>query len=363
MAFPSGWKYYKPVTIDATPASLGGNLSNVPQLVKITADADLAYALATGYDIRFTTAAAPTVELNYERIAWSGGGGSAATAIFWVTVPTILAASGASLLMYFGNAGAADGENAAAVWTVVNYEAVWHLDDNGNQLDSTGNGYTLLAPGNAPDFQQAGQNNLCCYFDRPNSEYLEIDSAPVTTAPFTVSALFNPVTLYYYEELFTLCDKDVNNDYWRVTVSGPRPGKPIEMHAYDGIYHYAGTSSSFSASTWQHAAGVESASNNRSVYLDGSNKGTNTGESTPDNVDRVSIGRLGNTLNINYFLGYIEEFRISSDAKSDDWIKYEALSQLTAGNYVTFGAMQSLGGPFPHYTRRQMRGGMIGMGM
>jgi len=336
MAFPSGWKWWKAVDIDATPASLGGDLSNFPQPVKVTSDSDLALALATGADIRFTTEAAPTVELKFEMPYWSGGGGSAASAFFWVQVPTILAASGANLRMWFGNSGASDGQDTS-LWTDVNYEAVWHLDDNGNQLDSTGNGYTLSAPGNAPDYQQTGQNNSCCLFDDANSEYLERDAAPVTAAPMTVTSLAKSDALTYQVACST-ADKDGDSDWWALFASGGRAGQPTEWFSYDGVYAYSASTSGYTQNQWFHMAGRESASNSRASFYNGENKGTNATAQTPDNADRVSVGRLGKLTPSNYFSGYLEELRIASDAKSDDWIKYEALSQLTAGNYCTIGS-------------------------
>lgn len=80
-AWLAGWQFRKKITISNT--NVGSDLAAFPLLVKITADSDMSTALSTGYDIRFAGSDGTTL-LPYERETWSGGGGSAVTAIFWV---------------------------------------------------------------------------------------------------------------------------------------------------------------------------------------------------------------------------------------------------------------------------------------
>jgi hypothetical protein len=78
-AWLTGWSHRKKVTIDN--ANVDADLTNFPALVKFTSDSDLASALATGFDIRFTDSYGRST-LYYERESWSGGGGTSATGVF-----------------------------------------------------------------------------------------------------------------------------------------------------------------------------------------------------------------------------------------------------------------------------------------
>ena len=74
--------------------------------------------------------------LDYEIEKWDESGNS----YVWVRVPQIdLSSSTDFIWMYYGNAGAANVQNAAAVWA--GYSVVHHLDEtSGPHLDSTSNG-------------------------------------------------------------------------------------------------------------------------------------------------------------------------------------------------------------------------------
>ena len=57
-----------------------------------------------------------------------------------------------------------------------------------------------------------------------------------------------------------------------------------------GINAHAETSSGFSASTWQHAAGVFLSSTSRTAYLNAASAVTNTVVATPTNLNASTIG-------------------------------------------------------------------------
>ena len=133
MAWLTDWTYRKKIAIQH--ANVDALLGDFPLYVGFCDDADLAGALATGYDVRFTQSDGETL-LAYERESWSGGGANV-TADFWVKVPSISAVAGTDIYVYWGKAGAADGQDAANAWNS-SHLMVLHL--NGNVLDSTGNG-------------------------------------------------------------------------------------------------------------------------------------------------------------------------------------------------------------------------------
>ncbi len=107
------------------------NLVNFPVLVKLDSSRiDYAKTQNAGQDLRFVDADGTTV-LDHEIEEWNESG----TSYVWVEVPQIDGSSNTDyIILYYGNAGAADGQDVTGTWD--NYIGVWHLHDD--LLDSTG---------------------------------------------------------------------------------------------------------------------------------------------------------------------------------------------------------------------------------
>ena len=144
------WSYRKQITIDYTKVSGGANLTGFPILVNLISDAGLAAnAQATGNDILFTSADG-TTKLSHEIEAYTSATGAL---IAWVKVPTVSASVNTVLYIYYGNAGAANQQDAIGVWDS-NYKVVWHLKD-GSTLsgsDATSNANTATITGQLKRF-------------------------------------------------------------------------------------------------------------------------------------------------------------------------------------------------------------------
>lgn len=118
------WNYRKAITIDVTKVPNTDQL-NFPVLVSLTSDAGLvAHSLASGNDILFTLSDG-TTKIPYQRESYAGG-----TLTAWVQVPTLSHIANTIIYMYYGNAGAADQQQAANVWDP-SYAAVYHLSEPG----------------------------------------------------------------------------------------------------------------------------------------------------------------------------------------------------------------------------------------
>jgi hypothetical protein len=64
--------------------------------------------------------------------------------------------------------------------------------------------------------------------------------------------------------------------YYELYASGAVAGDPVSFYAYSGGQAVAHTTTGYSANTWTHACGVQSASNNRTAYINGGSSATNT---------------------------------------------------------------------------------------
>ena len=135
-------------------------------------------------------------------------------------------------------------------------------------------------------------------------------SAPVAVAPLTLAGWFNSDSLTLDQQIVQLQDKDVGNDRWWIQLSGNIAGDFVQFYSQDGTASPATTSLAYSTDTWQHACGVEIASNSRVAYLDGGNSGTETTLRTPDNIDSISIGRAGDSTPNNHFSGMLAEIAV-----------------------------------------------------
>ena len=79
----------------------------------------------------------------------------------------------------------------------------------------------------------------------------------------------------------------------------------------------AATSSSFVAGSWQHAAGVWSATNARAAFLNGGGKGTETSTVNPAGLNAIAIGRFPSLSPGGYWDGELAEMAMWNVALTD----------------------------------------------
>jgi hypothetical protein len=153
-------------------------------------------------------------------------------------------------------------------------------------------------------------------FDDGSSQYLYVNSTPITAAPFTMACWFNTDDDTIAQALMYIGDKDTDgDDRWQLAAHGIAGA--VRFQAADGGDANADTTSDFSANTWHHACGIELASNSRKVLLDGANLGTDSTEKTPDNADRIAVGAIADPTPAGYASGRIAEAAMWNVALSE----------------------------------------------
>lgn len=159
-------------------------------------------------------------------------------------------------------------------------------------------------------------------FTRAQKEFLQIESAAVLAAPFSILARVNTNSVTVNQSIFWLGDKDVANDYWLIVLVGTLGGDPFRMRAYDGTAADADTANAFTADSWHTCVGRAYAADDRDGVLnaDFGNKGTSAVEKTPDNADRMAIGATRNSNPTNHFSGAICEVALYNKAVSNDLV-------------------------------------------
>ncbi len=155
-------------------------------------------------------------------------------------------------------------------------------------------------------------------FDDAQSQYLEIDQIAVGSVPISIACWCYPDAVSRFAGLVVLADKDVANMQQILRIDN---NDKINATSWDASgAQSAVTSTTVSVNTWHHAAAVFAANNDRRAYLDGGGKGTSATSRTPVGLDRMSIGRAGDSTPGIYMSGRIAEVGIWNAALSDDEI-------------------------------------------
>ncbi len=131
-------------------------------------------------------------------------------------------------------------------------------------------------------------------FDDGSTEYLQIESAVITAYPFAMACKFRSNDDTTNQVLIFVGDKAVSNYYTSLIARGATANDPI--YAFSHNYGSASTapaatSVGFTQDTWHHAAGIWLGVSERHAYIDGGNKGSDTGTvGAMVNHDRTAIG-------------------------------------------------------------------------
>src|ERR1051325_1530725 len=143
----NGYGYRRAITIDHTKVP-NTDQANFPVLISGTYSYLASISNGgcvtnnNGYDIIFTSDAAGTTPLIYERESYNNTTGAA---VFWVKVPTVSHTTDTLIYMFYGNGSVStDQSNKTAVWDS-NYKGVWHFGTPTalSLADSTSNGFNL----------------------------------------------------------------------------------------------------------------------------------------------------------------------------------------------------------------------------
>lgn len=128
-------------------------------------------------------------------------------------------------------------------------------------------------------------------FTRASSEYLSISQSPIVTEPFTFACWFFLADVTNHHRLFVIEDDQSSVYRYSLSAVGSVAGDPVRVNCYRSTMSNADSTSGYTASKWHHACGVIKAENDKKVYLDGGNSGTDTtAHGTSGTIDMVNIG-------------------------------------------------------------------------
>ena len=351
----NGYAYRRSITLSHSQVS-NSDQTNFPVLISGTFS-DLANTInggyvtsSNGYDIIFTSDASGSSLLPFERENYVASTGAIA---YWVQVPTLSHTSDTTIYMFYSNGGVgSDPSSPASVWDSY-YGGVWHLG-SGSTLtatDSTSHGNAGSLQGATLPSATTGQiaggasfDGSTSFIDIPGSSSLEPTSA------ITISGWTKFTTANANAKVFSVpyrSDSSWSSPYIAAVLdaSSGTTGEPNLAFAVGGNLEISNNGAVVNDGQWHYLVGTYDGSYMR-VYVDGAPSGSpmaQTGSidySGATNAD-ASIGSRSKYNNSEFMDGALDEVRLSSIARSADWIATEYNNQKTPSAFFSTGTAQS----------------------
>jgi hypothetical protein len=308
----TAWRHHAALPLLTTPHGADlpaeARLENFPVLVRLNAESfDFSHAKPDGADVRFSVDDGPAA---FQIEHWDG---AAREAAIWVRVPVIRGNARQELMLHWGNAEAKSASDGRAVFNESNgYRVVMHLGDAGDALrdevgtvrpTDTGTTSCEGTVGRGRRFEP-GQGIACGD---------KIDGLPTGSGPCTTETWIRA--------------RGVNGNIvgWGNEQAQGKIVMQWNAPPHIGIDAYFSGASVKSEgrlpmSEWLHVAHVYQAGGAR-IYVDGRLAGVGENRLGPLNVRRPARLWLGGWYGNYEFAGDLDELRISSVARSADWIR------------------------------------------
>lgn len=339
--FLSGYTYRQQWCLNTNGISLSGNITNdhVIYFTKTSADSQFWGAVQSdGNDVRFTDESNNLFDYHFETF---DSGGDVMHA--WVEITTTFDSTTDTCgYMYYGNAGATNGQNEAGTYPT-GYTAVWHSNNTtGNVMDSTANNHDSEAVDLATQGSATGKINGANDYEKDNTNFVRIpDSADWD---FTTSDSW---TLYAWikTEGNQATIGDIIRSYgsdalFEIAINVITAGKPILYYRgqpSDSTSSCEGTTS-VNDNAFHQIVGVSNKSDDKvRMFVDGTEEceATDNSTKTVNTGDQVYLG-IAQDESSEAFDGIIDEARIFRIALTNDEVAL--LFNSENGSLVTFSA-------------------------
>ncbi|MEM9325103.1 MAG: DUF2341 domain-containing protein [Bacteroidota bacterium] len=328
--FLTGYDFRKAIVLEGD--EIAGTLTNFPVLISIT-DSDLqANALASGFDIVFTSDDG-TTQLDHDLERYESGSG---TLVAWVLVDQLDAGVDETLYMYFGNVSATN-QSTDDTFSGV-YDAVYHLNDftdNAGGFDGSSSGLETPTTvtgliGQAQDFD--GSNDI---INLGTTAIIDAQSS------FSISAWVNAgsvpgIDAYY--GIFSRSDRSVpftGSISFSVGEFSPSNTKVNFARNLGGGWAEYGSAGDIGTGSWVHiAVAFDDITDEITLYLNGIADGSGT--FTKPSVVAALAQQIGASYdNSLFFDGSIDELRVSNNFLSAEWIETEYNNQSDPSSFHT----------------------------
>lgn len=340
--FNTGYLNKKMITISHLQVVGGSDLTNFNFPVSMI-DANLATVAngglvtnANGFDIIFVDST-ETTKLDHEIEKYVSATGEIE---MWVRIPTLSHTADTVIYMYFNNSSISTSqENATGVWDS-NYKAVWHMDaaTGANQSDSTTNAQTATQH-NSP-LQGVGEVDGGMSFDGLADYFSITGTAANITGDKTIEAWINTESFATdangADPRVLINNIDGTNVYQFVL--DPAGGGTIAFSVNDSAGQHAVINQTNNISTWYHLVGTYVASSHAvALYINGTSVSNNGSLTFGLGGTGFNIGRRTDAT--GYYLGGMDEVRVSNSVRSVGWIATTYNSQSSPSSFFSVGSL------------------------
>jgi hypothetical protein len=340
-SFPNDWTQSVKLSIDHT--KVPGDLTNFPVLVTEailpnsmkTLSGGIA-AQADGGDIRFTSDAAGLTQLATEIVTWTEEANPAnSKAEIWVKLPTVSSTVDTDFYVWWSAGGsktqplATDTYGSRAVWSN-GYVGVWHLNETpvgaiGDYKDSTGVNNSINTT--SEPTRVLGKIGEAANFSGATGIRIADNSSLHVGNVFTIEEWVQPAGTYF-GGMFA------NNAVYGGLTFANTSGYALKATAI-GVDVVAQTQDNvLSQDTMAHVVYSRNTGATNKIYVNGTSKtlitDSATGYSNPS-----AESAIGETPGYNAIKGIIDETRLSSVVRSQDWILAEYNNQNSPSTFVT----------------------------
>jgi len=324
------------ITIDNTKVTT--NLTNFPMLFSTTLD-DMKATSSNGRiqktdatDIVFTSSDGTYLDYEIEKYTSSTG-----ELIAWVEVDSVSSTTDTTINMYYGDLDSVDHSTTTGVWAS-DYTGVWHLGAGDDVTDSTSNANNGTAYGNASSTDNLvynyGKFGEAFVFDG-DGDYVNTNtklSSLLSVSDGTMSVWVkptgtSPVDAPSYSGQNILSDAPSYISISRAVVGG---NDKIWVSSYPTSATQIGvnyTNNEWIHIIWMHTGGV--------LYI--YNNGVLGGSIIAGDIGDISNNLLMGRGYGQYFNGSIDEVRISSSARSAQYIETIYNSQSSTSTFYAIG--------------------------
>ncbi len=337
----NAWEYRQKITIQS--GLTNSVLRDFPVLIKISAPSNQVFQRSISEvrsDILFTLSDGKTI-LDHEIERFSKAEGKME---IWVRIPVLTSSSGTDIYMYYENSSASGLEHSQDVWDS-NYLMVHHLNDN--HSDSTGNlidcSPLIDLPG---DMNAAGHIANADYLD--GDDYVDCGDAALNfNSSFTVEVLINTNDWNDGESngskpIVNKYDYDSNGNKGWLLGRPWGPSNGLLFGIYDGtgnvLSNYNNGNVTSRPDEWIHLAGVFKAGEYLKLYMDADeldSRSTSWTSFAPASGYNLMFGKRSESN--DFYTGLTDEIRISSIARSAEWINASYKNQISNDTYLDIG--------------------------
>ena len=324
-------------------------LANFPVLVKISESGISGFRYADckkpgGGDLRFADANGNLLASEVD--TWNPAGES----LVWVKVPYL--SKNTRITAYYGW-DFAPAVDPKAVWTGNGYVGVWHLNESALPLAESSGGSSPFTAGEKPQYMNCGAGGIIGksvdfgsytnnYYGTPRLQSVDDDGHLSGLTDFTVEC-WTWQTNYWIDGVGAgiLTKGNGGDRSWRAyqDKSTANSCSQFELSDTNGNRMWTTTSRAAPSGEWTHQTFVRNKTglNQCLVYFNGENVGSknDTRSSIMSNTKPLIVGGGGES-NSRIFPGSIDEVRISTVARSADWVK-ASHDTVTGSSFAIYG--------------------------